>query len=150
MGTRAKTYIYENDKPVLCIYRQYDGYPRGHGAELHEFLDKLKLVNGFAPGDENKLGAIANGVGCLAAQLVREFKDSVGGIYIKPIDTDDHHYIDYIYKLQFKVNWDKHGFLLDQEFNLTIQVFVGDHEEPIFTGGLDDFQIFCEIPMEDE
>jgi len=78
MGTRALTFVYDGDKPIVNLYRQYDGYPTGHGAELAQFLDGFKIVNGI--GAEKT--RIANGMGCLAAQMVAHFKDSVGGFYM--------------------------------------------------------------------
>ena len=44
MGTRSLTFVYEKygqvQKPVVNMYRQFDGYPTGHGAELAEFLTR--------------------------------------------------------------------------------------------------------------
>jgi len=37
MGTRSLTYVYDNKEPLVCMYRQFDGYPSGHGKELAEF-----------------------------------------------------------------------------------------------------------------
>ena len=50
MGTRSLTYVYDVKTPVVCMYRQYDGYPSGHGQELAEFLFDGKLVNGIPSG----------------------------------------------------------------------------------------------------
>jgi hypothetical protein len=79
MGTRSLTFVYEDGFPgestpkLVCMYRQYDGYPTGHGAELAEFL--LKTEN--------------NGMGCLAASMIAHFKQSIGGFYIYPTDSTD-------------------------------------------------------------
>lgn len=81
MGTRSLTYIYDGRSRVLCMYRQYDGYPTGHGAELADFLMPFKIVNGLGAQDNQK---IANGMGCLAAQLVGHFKICAGNIYLMP------------------------------------------------------------------
>ena len=86
MGTRALTFVYnEQNEPILNLYRQYDGYIAGHGAELAEFLAGKKLVNGF--GKEST--SLANGMGCLAASLVAHFKDTVGGFYIHSVTSTD-------------------------------------------------------------
>lgn len=79
MGTRSLTFVYDDKTPILCLYRQYDGYPSGHGAELAEFLNGFTVVNGLGAKTERK---IANGVGCLAAQLVAHFKKDPGQFYI--------------------------------------------------------------------
>ena len=64
MGTRSLTYIeesyetaiadeennnevHETKQNILCMYRQYDGYLSGHGAELAEFLQGFNVVNGY-------------------------------------------------------------------------------------------------------
>jgi hypothetical protein len=87
MGTRSLTFVYDNLSPVMCMYRQFDGYPSGHGRELATFLTGFDaIVNGIPVGDKRKL---ANGMGCLAAQLVGNFKVEVGGFYLYPTDTTD-------------------------------------------------------------
>ena len=93
MGTRSLTYIEEsygenNEKKenILCMYRQYDGYLSGHGAELAEFLQGFNVVNGIKHGTPKRS---ANGMGCLAAQLIAHFKDGIGNIYIHHSDDED-------------------------------------------------------------
>ena len=85
MGTRSLTYVGDK-RAVVAMYRQMDGYPSGHGMDLYKFLKDFKMVNGFC-GDPG--GPIANGAGCLAAQIVAEFKNGPGGIYLYPTDVDD-------------------------------------------------------------
>lgn len=81
MGTRCLTFITTNEEmPIICMYRQMDGYPEGHGRELAEFLAPIRMVNGLS---ESHPGTVdANGAECLAAQLVAHFKDGPGGIYL--------------------------------------------------------------------
>ena len=90
MGTRSLTFVYSKDTPLINMYRQYDGYPTGHGAELAEFLNPFEMVKGIPAkkgGDQES--KVANGMGCLAAQLIANFKQSVGGFYIYAVtDTD--------------------------------------------------------------
>lgn len=85
MGTRSLTFVYDNDEVVVNMYAQYDGYPEGHGKELADFLVPLTLTNGFS-GDTTNL---ANGMGCLAAQLIARFKVGCGGHYLYPADARD-------------------------------------------------------------
>jgi hypothetical protein len=90
MGTRSLTRVietYRDDKKnkqvktkLVNMYRQYDGYPSGHGEELADFLNGGKVVNGIG-GDKN----VFNGAGCLAAQMIAHFKNGAGGIYIEPM-----------------------------------------------------------------
>lgn len=90
MGTRSLTFVYKakNEKPFLCMYRQFDGYKEGHGQELAMFLVPITVINGI--GGE-KAGAYANGMGCLAAQMVAHFKGphGIGGFYLHSPETKD-------------------------------------------------------------
>ena len=81
MGTRSLTFIKEkHDKEYsINMYKQYDGYPKGYGLDLAKYLNKFTIVNGFSMNDKR---TIANGVSCLIAQLVSNFKQEAGGIYI--------------------------------------------------------------------
>ena len=98
MGTRSLTrfietyeHKYKNgkkkivSKPITCVYRQYDGYPDGHGKELADFLNSGEMVNGIGSTDKR----VFNGLGCLAAQFIKEFKDGAGNIYIHEPDSKD-------------------------------------------------------------
>ena len=62
MGTRSLTYVYVEDTPIMCMYRQFDGYPSGHGVELAEFLTQIEMGNGIS--GEPELFSFANGMGC--------------------------------------------------------------------------------------
>ena len=94
MGTRCLTYVYDGDEPFVCMYRQFDGYPSGHGADLADFLHDGKLVNGIPFGDKAK---IFNGMSCLAAQMVAHFKDGPGNIYLYAPKLDQDAWQDYEY-----------------------------------------------------
>ena len=95
MGTRSLTYVYDGETPIMCMYRQYDGYLSGHGQELANFLNELTLGNGIPKfGD---LYTYANGMGDLAAQMIVWFKKTPGGFYIYPIDFDQNCWQDYEY-----------------------------------------------------
>jgi len=86
MGTRSLTFVYDTDgDAIINLYRQYDGYPEGHGRELADFICPFTIVNGFGRETAN----IANGMGCLAAQLVAHFKDGVGQFYLHPVSSTD-------------------------------------------------------------
>ncbi len=91
MGTRSLTVVvdksWDKTKEICVMYRQFDGYPSGHGAELKEFLDGMVVINGI-PGDPPK--KFANGIPCLAAQLIANFKkDQKGGFYLHAAGTRD-------------------------------------------------------------
>lgn len=85
MSTRSITvFMDEAKKEILVMYRHSDGYPTGHGKDLAEFLKDITLVNGIMWGDTRK---VANGMNCLAAQVVGHFKDSPGQFYLHKAKT---------------------------------------------------------------
>ncbi len=108
MGTRSLTRIIPRQEGLsfneghehvkesyVNMYRHFDGYPEGHGLELAEFLKDFKIINGI--GGDAELGTHANGEGCLAAQMVKHFKQEVGYINLYP--TNDGGWEDYIYTI---------------------------------------------------
>lgn len=109
MGTRSLTRViprqkglpYDEghkhvEKSLVNMYRQYDGYPQGHGLDLAEFLSEFTMVNGLV--EDSYRGKIANGSGCLAAQLVQHFKDGPGNVYLEALNDEDC-WEEYIYTL---------------------------------------------------
>jgi hypothetical protein len=148
MGTRSLTFVYDSYKdeagkivqePIINMYRQYDGYPTGHGAELAEFLAPFNMVNGIPVGKsiERKM---ANGMGCLAAQLVANFKDGAGGFYLYPTSAVD-----------CGQDYEYHIYNKDEELRIAITnrgcnffgLTMSDTNESIFEGSLAEFIEFC-------
>jgi hypothetical protein len=119
MGTRSITVFYtEDDSPIVAFYRQYDGYPTGHGDELAGFLRTRKLVNGIS-GSRNE---VANGMDCLAALAIAYFKGGkAGNIYVcSPENCEGFNY---------------HVYPQDDTFRLKVE----GHSEVIFEGPVSDF-----------
>jgi hypothetical protein len=95
MGTRSLTRVfntYKDEKTnkqvkiqLVNMYRQFDGYPSGHGTELADFLKGGKVVNGIGGFDDRQ--TVFNGGGCLAAQMIAHFKKEAGGFYIESINS---------------------------------------------------------------
>jgi len=56
MGTRSHTHFQNREGTILAtMYRQYDGYPRGHGMDIYRFfmdeeLDRTFFPNGYPAG----------------------------------------------------------------------------------------------------
>jgi hypothetical protein len=74
MGTRSLTFTHSTTgENILCLYRQFDGYPEGHGKDLAEILNTTE----------------SNGMECLSASIVAKLKTSAYNIYIYPSDTKD-------------------------------------------------------------
>ena len=131
MGTRSLTFVYNESKSgeaaerIINMYRQYDGYPSGHGAELAGFLSSGTMTNGLRLGANERF---FNGMGCLAAQLIVQLKHGVGGIYIYPVSSTDC-FQDY----EYHVYEDK--------------VIVKDPTAVIFEGTWEEFAQFCLDPV---
>jgi hypothetical protein len=119
------------------MYRQYDGYPTGHGAELAEFLAPFTLVNGLGINETRK---VANGMGCLAAQLVANFKDGAGGFYLYPTSAVDCGQ-DYEYHIYNKDN-ELHIAITNRGCNF-FGLTMSETNESIFQGNLAEFTEFC-------
>jgi hypothetical protein len=137
MGTRSLTFVYDGETPIINMYRQYDGYPTGHGAEIAEFLAPFNMVNGLQLNETRK---VANGMGCLAAQLVANFKDGAGQFYLYPTSAVDCGQ-DYEYHI-----YNKDGELRLAITNRGCNMFgltMSDTNERIFEGNLAEFTEFC-------
>jgi hypothetical protein len=92
MGTRAIIHIKESglsSPTIVSIYKQYDGYPSGLGQKIINLLNygKSEIVNGFGTKDE--IPQSFNGMGCMAAWLIGQFKGCIGDVYIVQPDTED-------------------------------------------------------------
>ena len=122
MGTRSLTYVYDDKIPVVCMYRQLDGYPSGHGSELARFLNGFEIVNGYGVVKPK----LANGMGCLAAQMIAFFKVGVGGFYLEPVELGQECGQDYEYHV----------------YRDSITILDGDQSE-IFSGSWEEFYNFC-------
>jgi len=95
MGTRSITTILNEEGEILLkLYRQFDGYFEGHGKELADFLKRLKLCNGISRETSE---THANGMQCLAAQIVAHFKTCIGSIYITPASAEEEEFNYVIY-----------------------------------------------------
>ncbi len=102
MGTRCITIILdERGDELVRMYRQFDGYPEGHGQELASYLDGFQIINGIGVDVPEKC---ANGMGCLAAQIITHFKNDhpLGGIYIDSVNGSFIG-VDYIYTIYLDV-----------------------------------------------
>lgn len=104
MGTRATVTFYSewNDKPIACIYYQFDGYIEGVGHGLANFLKDKTVINGIQSGQTMDKG-FANGMGCLAAQYIAEEKKKIGGVYM----TEPGHDESYNYHVRYDKEQDK-------------------------------------------
>jgi hypothetical protein len=82
MGTRSLTHFKDYDGTIIAtMYRQFDGYPEGHGADLVRLLGNRRLVDGIPLGEET---GVVNGIGCAASLVVAGLKQGMkaGNIYL--------------------------------------------------------------------
>jgi len=137
MGTRALTFVYDGNDKIINLYRQFDGYPSGHGVELAEFLNSGEMVNGLSL-DEKEI--VFNGAGDLAAQLVAHFKEEPGGFYLYPVTSEDCGQ-DFEYHVYVNDN-DISIKVMDCGFNM-FGMTQDETYEPLFEGDLKQFAKFC-------
>lgn len=90
MGTQGTIRVYEGDTEILRFSASSDGYPEGLGREVADFCATKRIVNGIS--SRHRMAAIANGAGCLAAQLVAHFKEEVGSFYVVAPGGDEPRY----------------------------------------------------------
>lgn len=139
MGTRSNTIIYDESYgngsavQILNLYRQHDGNIEGHGAELLAFLEPMTIVNGITTGMSN----IANGAGCLAAQLVSHFKKKIGDFYIMAPFRESHkvgevNENDYTYKI----------YVSGGPVYISLEVW--EYDYLIFSGNVREFKEFVD------
>jgi hypothetical protein len=146
MGTRSLTTFIqswtdeetkkEKKSEIVTMYRQYDGYPSGHGKDLAEFLVQGKLVNGIGMSEKQ---LVFNGMGCLSAQVVAHFKDGAGGIYLQRANKDS--WEDYRYHV---IGNEHHEMTIKV---LTVGYMRGDKyckgTKVLFEGNPQEFLEFC-------
>jgi len=94
------------------LYKHYDGYPEALGVTLASYLKGYDIRNGI-PNEYQ--GPIANGIGCLAAQLVSYLKEEPGNVYLRPPAYPD--WEEYIYYVWVK-----------EESRIMISIFDSNNE----------------------
>jgi hypothetical protein len=144
MGTRSLTTFKEdhNNEEIVVLYRQFDGYPEGHGIDLFRFLNKMNMVNGIAGGEKRK---ISNGMSCLAAQMVSYFKDEPGSFYLYRADTRDvgEEYIYTIY-VNHDIDNNEREIMIKVEKTSYDESFENRFMEKIFDGPTDNYKEWLE------
>lgn len=107
-------------RPVAVIYQHNDGYFDELGKTLQKFLRDMVVVNGISIYTPKKA---ANGMGCLAAQLIVHLKKGIGNIYLcEGCDQSQYKYDIYLNKNGHLVLEGKHniGYVTDsKQFDLS-------------------------------
>lgn len=100
MGTRSLTVFKGDDggQEIAVLYRQFDGYPSGHGNNLKTITPQF-LTNGLQVGKDHR--KTANGMSDLAVRTVCGLKmlnliedslkihEDAGNFYLEPAGTRD-------------------------------------------------------------
>lgn len=109
--------------PLVCLYGHFDGGVNFYGKKLLDFLSKFTIVNGLEDKskrtssptsrsldrlrEKNEEYLVANGIGCLAAQVIAHFKTEAGDFYISPNfidgDNEDENFIYQVYEKGGKI-----------------------------------------------
>lgn len=77
--TKALTTVLNQDgKEILTMFGHNDGHPSAYGLKLVNFLNGF-IITKFTFSDQEKA---ANGMECLAAQIVAYFKKGIGEFYL--------------------------------------------------------------------
>ena len=136
MGTRSLTKVIETYKDkdnkskkqnIVCMYRQMDGYPSGHGQELSDFLIGMHITNGIRSMENRKT---ANGMGCLSAQMISHFKTDVGQIYMLNGES--------------RRDWEDYEYIIEGNATEQLIVRINNYEDKeIFRGTISEFKEFC-------
>tara|TARA_R100001480_G_scaffold146513_1_gene145114 strand:+ start:256 stop:672 length:417 start_codon:yes stop_codon:yes gene_type:complete len=127
MGTRATIKIAKReegvsfsekpDKFIVSIYHHFDGYPEYLGVTLANYLEDKKIVNGLS-GDRD--APVFNGLGCMAASIIKELKEEAGNVYIE----DPEH----------PSSWLSYEYVVWGDRYKDIWISIFDEDECIFVG----------------
>lgn len=147
MGTRSTITINDEEgKPLLCLYKKYDGYIEGGlGEDLVSFMRGRYVVDGYNLTDQNNNAF--SGMSCLAAQVVAHLKDGIGNLYIQSLD--DNYEGDYNYEisvglmndrnLSFRNAVDPDEYMERRGGKLSIKMV--KYGEVVYDGPVDDFTL---------
>ncbi len=102
MATRASIIMKENGKPVMAMYKHWDGYPNGLGQQIEDIIAGGPVVNGLS--GKTKLGGAFNGSGCLFASIIAIMKKEPGDVYITSLESVGNQGEEYVYDLDVVEN----------------------------------------------
>lgn len=135
MGTRSITHIHEMDSlgsNVVCsFYRQFDGYPTGHGDDLAKWLEDKALVNGIGSGFVE--GSDHNRAGSMAIDLLHDLKKdtSVELIPTESSGMGEEFVYHVFFSDEFSISCN--GNYSGKEFKARASEFDGEKVEEIFS-----------------
>ena len=132
MSTHAVLTVFDEytSEPLVHFYSHWDGYPSGFGKNLYNFLKDFTIVNGLSSDQNEK---VANGMGCLAAQIIAHFKIEPGNFYIL-YECENHDY----------------EFNYELEFTDELRIRVLNYNKTLFSGTIPEFGKYLKVPCTEE
>ena len=97
MATRASIVMKEKGKPMMAVYKHWDGYPSGLGKQLESIISGGTLTNGLS--GKPKMGEAFNGAGCLFASIIAILKQNPGDVYITSLESVGKSGEEYVYEI---------------------------------------------------
>ena len=102
MGTRSLTFVKDHDnEPVINMYRQFDGYPSGMGADLFRIPRRITHSKRHEAWRKQTYSQWCTLSSCSACESLQS--RSAGGIYLYPT-TDTDCWQEYEYHIQVVEN----------------------------------------------
>lgn len=141
MSTRAMITFKENGREMVKLYHHWDGYIEGLGKSMAEWLLSKRLINGIGSDTDE---SCANGVGCLVAQFIRDFKTEIGNLYVVPIDNDQTEDYNYVIDIKDEITYKSKPITAE----ITVTRF--DETEPYFKGSPNELIMFKEVEEDDD
>jgi len=167
MGTRSLVVFKDANREAATrefavLYRQFDGYPTGMGADILECFKGKIVVNGYR--DDNQI----NGAGDMAVQLIaflkqkesRNYDYKTGEYTSKPVNTPGGLYLhhpgdrDMCEEYVYTITCPRHPEDWTEQWQGSLLLHVVGHGKSLYEGPLDNFDPEAteksEYPDEDE
>ena len=127
MSTRATITFVDKDTELVKLNYHHDGYIEGLGYDIAKWFLKKRIGNGIGFDDYND--DFCNGVGCMVAKFIHDYKTEPGELYVIPLSSENKWY-DYNYRVI--VNDEGKKCSLDEITKIIVTNW--DKNEPIFRG----------------
>ena len=125
MSTSASFTLIDKHEPVITMYSHWDGNPEGFALKVMDWLSGIKITNGLALDNTN----IANGIECLAAQLIAKFKTEPGNIYLYNSNMQFNLGEEYVYDI----------YISNDDIKIAVYECKDVHTTNIFEGNVQEF-----------
>jgi len=117
MSTNANVKFYNDGQFIANMYKHWDGYPEGILPILLRNVALKRETQGIT--EITTVETHYNGFGCLVAQIIKEFKQDIGDVYLEPEEVSS--------EFVYIVNYNK-GELNFKAYHYDELIFDGDVE----------------------